>query len=390
MKQLCLLFIFSLISYVSFADGENVVVATNTGDGIAETPGELGPVNPCADLYFQVNPNFPPDYVIVEKFEWFVNVLVKTSTDPNDPVLKWHVSVASANVYCKVTYKKQNGDLSSPYTSTTFTPIIKALNFADITNSTPPANYGCNNAVSYSLNTFDCGSYCDYTYKVGDYYNITWQPPAGWVQTSISAKGNDVSFIPDATTDGTLTATITLTCGFTTTKAFAINRVAPATAFSATNPVSVCGSTATMSVNPVCGATSYTYTLTGSPGVTFASNGLQTLTIANSSVDLNLSGAPSTNTIKAKVNYPGSNTSPEVSTQFNYGVPTPILNAMQVSLPGEPTRIEVYATYSYGSTDPIPGVTYKWYLNGSLTSATGNNTFGTFPVIVLRSQNVKL
>ncbi|MGN6401493.1 MAG: hypothetical protein ACTHMD_13640 [Flavisolibacter sp.] len=70
MKQLCLLFIFSLISFVSFANGENVVVATNTGDGIAETPGELGPVNPCADLYFKVNPNFPPDYVIVEKFEW--------------------------------------------------------------------------------------------------------------------------------------------------------------------------------------------------------------------------------------------------------------------------------------------------------------------------------
>jgi len=50
MKRLYLFFFFSLITYVSFAEGENVVVLTNVGDGIAETPGELGPVNPCTDL----------------------------------------------------------------------------------------------------------------------------------------------------------------------------------------------------------------------------------------------------------------------------------------------------------------------------------------------------
>ncbi len=113
--------------------------------------------------------------------------MVKTTTTASDNGLNWVVVSKPADVYCKVTYKAQDGSLSTPYTSTTFSPIIKDLNFRNIVggaNSNP--NFGCPNTASYSLNPYTCTDFCDNTYSVGS-YNITWVPPAGWAQTSISA-----------------------------------------------------------------------------------------------------------------------------------------------------------------------------------------------------------
>ncbi|HEU5167025.1 MAG TPA: T9SS type A sorting domain-containing protein [Chitinophagaceae bacterium] len=309
---------------------------------------------------FIVNYGIPQGFAIVEKYEWFVNgVSVKTTTDPSDFGLNWQMLSNPTSVYCKVTYKKQDGTLSSPFTSTTFTPIIKQLNFGNITTSTPPPNYGCSNTASYSLNTFPCTQLCDYVYTVGQ-YNISWQPPAGWVQTNISTNGNDVSFAPDATTGGTLTATITLPCGFTETKTFTVSRSAPAPTFSSSNPSATCASTATFSINPTCGATNYTYTITGSTGITFTANGLQTLTTASSSADISFSGAASVNTLKARANYPGSNSSTDASSEFTYGAAKP--NNIDVILV-DPSigRIQVAVD------PPVPGATsYNWYKNNVL------------------------
>lgn len=204
MKKIYLCFISFLFTYASFATGEQVWVSTNTGgSSFAKSPSILGFVDPCISLLFYVDVHIPfaDGYVIVGKYEWFVNgvsVLTNTS-DPSDATLPWNLISKTTSVYCKVTYKKQNGDLSTAYTSTTFTPNIKDLNFPQtISTSTPSPNYGCTaNTVSYSLNP---GS-CPLCYNVGQ-YNITWQPPAGWVQTSISANGSEVSFTPDATSSG--------------------------------------------------------------------------------------------------------------------------------------------------------------------------------------------
>lgn len=73
MKKFYLSFLFCLFSILSFASGETVVVVTNVGDGIAETPSELKPVNPCVTLLFKVNINSPQGFAIVAKYEWFVN-----------------------------------------------------------------------------------------------------------------------------------------------------------------------------------------------------------------------------------------------------------------------------------------------------------------------------
>jgi hypothetical protein len=84
-------------------------------------------------------------------------VSVKTTTDATDPVLPWQIKAVTNNVLCMVTYKKQDGTLSQVFSSNTFTPNVKALNFANVTAVTAPPNYGCTtNPVSYSLNTYTC------------------------------------------------------------------------------------------------------------------------------------------------------------------------------------------------------------------------------------------
>ena len=172
MKQNLLIFLLLFLSYSAFADAEQVCVVTNTGSsGEACNATDLKPVNPCAALLFKVNYTVPPNYVIVSKYEWFVNgVSVYTNTSaPGDPTFPYTIISKPTSVFCKVTYKKLDGTLSTIYTSTTFTPTIKDLDFPPtITTSTPPPNYGCaSTTASYSLPETPCsGSFCDYTYNV--------------------------------------------------------------------------------------------------------------------------------------------------------------------------------------------------------------------------------
>lgn len=265
-------------------------------------------------------------------------ILVKTSTTQSDNGLPWLIVSKTTSVYCKVTYKKDDGTLSAPSTSTTFTPNVRDLNFPQtISTSTPPPNFGCTTGtVSYSLNTFTCtGNFCDPIYTVGA-YNITWQAPAGWVQTSLTNNGSDVSFTPDATSTGTLTATIHLPCGYTDTRTFTITRGTSAPTFT-TPSVQACSSSATMSINPTCGASNYTYSIIGNPGVTFTSNGQQILTTASTTVSFSITAVGSSvNTINAKANYPNSISSTNAGAKLITGVPY------------------VYSTYNYnGSQNPI-------------------------------------
>lgn len=286
-------------------------------------------------------------------------VSVKTTTDPSDYGLNWIVVSKLPDVYCKVTYKAQDGTLSGPYTSNTFSPIIKQLNFGNVaggTNANP--NYGCQSTASYSLDPYTCTSFCENTYSVGS-YNITWLPPAGWTQASISATGNTVSFTPNTTSGGVLTATINLSCGYKETKTFNISRVAQAPTFSAASPVSSCASSATISINPTCGASSYTYTIIGGAGVKFAANGLQAFTTASTSATLSLSGSPSSNTVKAKSNYVNNIVSTDASSPFNYGAtaPGPITVPLADGCLGK-LQVQI---------DPVAGAnSYNWYKDNVL------------------------
>ncbi|MGV3530551.1 MAG: T9SS type A sorting domain-containing protein [Flavisolibacter sp.] len=323
MKKIYSAICFILFAVSSYADQEKVCVITNTGtSGRACSASELGFVDPCANLSFAVDYLLPTGFVVVAKYEWFVNgVSVKSTTDPTDPILVWQIQSKTTTVYCKVTYEKQDGTLSQEFPSTSFTPNVKQLNFDVITLTSAAPNYGCtSNAVSYSLAPYTCtGNFCSTTYSVGQ-YSIGWQAPSGWTQSSISTNGSNVSFLPDATTAGTLTATITLPCGYSDLRTIAVSRPLIKPGFSTTNPT-VCGSSATYAIGVVCGAVDYTYNIVGNSGITFSSNGLQTLTTSSTSVIVNTSGTEAEFQVNARANYQGSITSDEVATTSFYGKP---------------------------------------------------------------------
>lgn len=189
-------------------------------------------------------------------------------------------------------------------------------------------------------------------------YNITWQAPTGWVQSSVSAYGNNISFTPDALTSGALVATIHLPCGFTETRTFNISRLAPSPTFT-TPIVQTCTSSATMSINPICGASDYTYKIVGDPGVTFTSNGQQTLTSASTSLNFSIAGGTSINSISAKANYPNNSSSSETSSTLTVGVTQPgPISFLYI----DPVLGKIHAV-----VDEVPGTTsYNWYKNGVL------------------------
>ena len=80
-------------------------------------------------------------------------------------------------------------------------------------------------------------------------------------------------------------------------------------AFLHTNPITVCNASQRFNISPVCGAVNYTYTITGSGNVVFASNGLQTISTTDNFVDVNfLNGTDEQVVLKVKANFSGYST----------------------------------------------------------------------------------
>src|SRR6218665_1078919 len=320
MKKQSILLGLLIISSSLFANDEHLCVITGSGEKC--TVNNLGPVPPCGDLAF-IAKGTPPSGGVFAKFEWYVNgVLVKISTNPGDPGLIVKPTTRNLTVNCAISYQT-SGIISGPFSTGDFKPIVQEVNVGEIVMSTLAPVYGCTNTVSFSLNSFICtgpSTICDLIANIGSSYTISWEPPTGWTQTSIDARGNSVSFQPDATGEGTLTATIHLSCGYTETRIYVVHRTAPATDFSTSNYV-FCSSPGEVTVGSMCGASDYTYTIIGYPGVTFAANGLTTYTTSATTVNVNVPSGSTANAIKVKANYPGSHPSLEVTSTINTGPP---------------------------------------------------------------------
>jgi hypothetical protein len=132
-----------------------------------------------------------------------------------------------------------------------------------------------------------------------------------------------------------------------------------------------------MSINPVCGASNYTYTITGNPGVKFTSNGLQTLTTASTSVNISISGGASENSVKAKSNFSNNVSSAQASASLTAGSPPP--KPITVLLADAATgKIQVESDPELASAPNG----YKWYKDGvwaaPWSSYTGN--FAQIPI----------
>lgn len=177
-------------------------------------------------------------------------------------------------------------------------------------------------------------------------------------------------FTPDATSQGLVTATIHLPCGFTEIKTFNLSRPVTAPTFTQTS-VQSCTSTASMSINPTCGAIDYTYSIAGDQGVTFT-NSQQIYTTTSTTVALTLPTGASVNSVKAKANYAGSISSTEGNSTLVVGAPQPGTINLQLI---DPTFGRIHATI-----EAVPGaVSYNWYKNSSLVSGY-NGTFATIPI----------
>lgn len=318
-KYLLPLVLLLLTTAKASADNEQVCVITNTGStGEACSGSELGSLDPCDVPLFRVKYTIPSGYVAPSKFEWYVDgVLTFTGTTPTNPTYSFALKKKNTTVFVDVTYQALNGTLSSTYRSTSFTANVKSISFTEITGDLSPIA-GCSNQANYSIATFNC-SVC-YN-PPPNTYTVTWQPPTGWVQTGSSNNGRNVSFIPSSVDAGTLTAKITInSCGYEDTRTVAVTRSSPAPSFSSSDPTTICGTTPRININGVCGASSYTYTITSTTsGSYFTSSGSQSLTSTNNFADLTVIGSGYTFSINVQANFPNGTSSAVVSKQFVAG-----------------------------------------------------------------------
>src|SRR5262249_9595410 len=158
-------------------------------------------------------------------------------------------------------------------------------NLSAISQSAPMIA-GCTTPVTFSTG-IDLSGMDSYDPGTGN-YTINWTLPAGWAFNGPST-GSSVSVIPGATA-GVLHATLTMSaCSYPPpTRKGALDFFTPAPVFTST-PSAVCAtnSTTTFSVSPICGASSYTYTIqtfNNIAGINFAGNGQRTITSSSSSV----------------------------------------------------------------------------------------------------------
>lgn len=160
-----------------------------------------------------------------------------------------------------------------------------------------------------------------------------------------------------------VTATINLPCGYTETRVINVSRAVAPPSFT-TPTFSTCTSSASVSINPTCGATDYTYTIVGNPGVKFTSNNQQILTTASTTVAVSTTGGSSANSIKAKANYPNSISSAESSSTLAVGTPPPGTITIHF--------IDPVTGKLFVNIQPVPGaLSYNWYMNGSPNSQPG-------------------
>jgi hypothetical protein len=130
-----------------------------------------------------------------------------------------------------------------------------------------------------------------------------------------------------------------------------------------------------MSIIPTCGAYDYTYTIVGNPGVTFTSNGLQTLTSTSTVLNFSITGGSSVNLIKAKANYPNSISSAEASATLTAFMEIPSVNG-GYTVDGNYYPIKIYSGSSSDYNQICEGHTAN--TNFSVSNATNVTWTRTF------------
>ncbi|MBN9385123.1 MAG: T9SS type A sorting domain-containing protein [Chitinophagaceae bacterium] len=353
-KRLLILLTILQAIFSSRVLADNEVVKAATSDTQTTDPSKLGWVNPCDMVRFIVSFTIPANYNRVKKYDWyFNNTLVYTSTNPDDPTAIITMTAGNGpTVTCKVTYFNDlTNATSSPYTAAGFSPQVRLIGLNDITQTGTLA-LGCPSPVSYNTSVITNNNLL-YAPPPAN-YTIKWTLPANWSFSS-GNTGNTITANPDGFTTGNVAAYLQMNvCPYTTVpRTFAISYTTPAPSLSSSNPANACGSSQSYSVNPLCGAVSYTYSIVGgAPGCVFSANGLQTFTTAATSASINFPATGGNFTLVVSANYPNNTSSAATSNLYYYGV-------LPLTL-----VINKWTGYTFfAQATNIPGANYTWTLD---------------------------
>ena len=235
------------------------------------------------------------------------------------------------NVYAVAYYVNQGTNQTAQ--TPTYQVQLAALALNTIAQSAP-AYLNCPTAVTFST------SWVSQFYvpqAPSDISSYTWSfPSSGWTITSSGAGSANtaptVTVTPDANSAGNVMVTTTLNCGYTfTSPVLAITRPTQPPTFGS-NPTAICdNATNTFSVNGPCGATGYSWTLSGNAGATFQASGTQSLTTTSPSAVISSGSVGNSNvTLSVASVYPGGATSSPASVSITTGLlpaPTQIIPA---------------------------------------------------------------
>jgi hypothetical protein len=281
-----------------------------------------GHVTPCTPVGFRVvGYTVPSGYAQVDRFEWYYGTtLVHTETNPFEsgcpPIT---LNNRTADVICRIYYRTAAPPYS--YTSQDSGPYEPLFRTSTVTVSTSTTSVvpGCASSVTYTTSAPPpSGQFADAFFSPPS-YTVSYTPPTGWTQTSISGDGHSVTFSPTGT-GNTLVATVLLPCGYTETlNVQAPQYTYPAPTFSGSNNYNVCTSSASFAINAVCGATDYTYTVSASVGSASFPGGATTLTTSATSVTIDFTSSSVVCNLSVKANYPGGVSSVNATTGVNAG-----------------------------------------------------------------------
>lgn len=320
--------ILGFVSDLIFAQAITLKVSKD-GSTVCGTSNCLGQVDPCQSLLFTAfYSSFPDGYDQVNSYEWYENSNSSPSSvgDAFNNAFQPYANNANSSdanyhVKCVIRFKNSsNGSISGPYTSNSFDITIKPAALNNIIKSSD-AILGCTNQITYSTNLLSGQFY--YTPPAGS-YQINWQIPTGWTFNSPNT-GNSITVTPSATGTGSVKATLKmLPCAYSSAPtSLTISRTTPSPIFTGTSPQTICNissSSTTFSVSNICGAVSYTYTLSGNPSCVFTSNGSQTLTSTATSVSVNFPTGNYTMVLSCKANYTGGLSSSAATKTIYAGV----------------------------------------------------------------------
>jgi hypothetical protein len=259
-----------LISFV-IARADNLqIYAIINGDPRTTTDG-IGYRNPCELMDFVAEFSVTSNYSF-KNYTWTVaGVPVKTATSVADRGLSANLIGSSlvTEVKCTASYDIYT---ATGMVATTMVSNIIYINTRelDIRASAGVVSAPLRCSIPLSVSTSP-GFSTEYSYATSD-YTVTWTVPQGWSITSSSSDGKNINVLSDASTGGQISGVVKLSCGFTKTIVIPIVRSEPQISFLSYGSVLCAAGDQLYTISPVCGAVSYTYTL--SNGIATFPNGI--------------------------------------------------------------------------------------------------------------------